>query len=107
MPEAGRAPPEPHAASAPDEPRRAAGGLPAKRHEARLEFVTPDEASAAAVASALEVEAASPPEGASWQVRADGRAVHVVLESPDLSGLRASLQSVVRLVEMALRSLEA
>lgn len=76
-------------------------------HAAELRFEMADAASAAAVAGALAVEADQGPEGSRATVRPEGTAVHVRLEAGSVSDLRAALNSVVRLLDVAARTAAA
>ena len=73
-------------------------------HAAELRFDMPDAPSAAAVAGALAVEADEGPEGSRAHVRQEGASVLVHVEAGTVSDLRAALNSVVRLLDVAART---
>jgi tRNA threonylcarbamoyladenosine modification (KEOPS) complex Pcc1 subunit len=73
-------------------------------HAAELRFDMADPQSAAAVAGALAVEADEGPEGSRARVWPEGASVHVRVEAGTVSDLRAALNSVVRLLDVADRT---
>lgn len=74
-------------------------------HRATLAFGLPDTDSARAVASALLVEVADGPEGSTTTLRVEDATLHAGLEADSVSGLRAALNSLVRLLDAAVRTL--
>ena len=74
-------------------------------HRATLRFDLPDPDSARAVASALSPEVADGPGGSATTLRVEAATLHAELEADSVSGLRAALNSVVRLLDAAMRSL--
>lgn len=74
-------------------------------HRAVLAFHLPDPGSADAVARALSVEVADGPEGSTTTLRVEGATLHAELEADTVSGLRAALNGVVRLLDAAVRTL--
>lgn len=76
-------------------------------HAAELRFDMADAPSAAAVAGALAVEADEGPEGSRARVWPEGASVHVRVEAGTVSDLRAALNSVVRLLDVAARTADA
>jgi tRNA threonylcarbamoyladenosine modification (KEOPS) complex Pcc1 subunit len=64
-------------------------------------------AEAAWVLRAIRDEVADAPEGASCDLSAEGGALRARIAAADLAGLRASLNTVVRLADAALRTIEA
>jgi tRNA threonylcarbamoyladenosine modification (KEOPS) complex Pcc1 subunit len=59
------------------------------------------------VLRAIRDEAADAPEGASCDLSVEGGALRARIAAADLAGLRASLNTVVRLADAALRTVEA
>lgn len=76
-------------------------------NQAELSVDLHDEAVAHAVHQALLPEAAEGPEGSSTDLRRDGSVVHATLEAADVSTLRAALNSVLRLLDAAQRTVAA
>lgn len=74
-------------------------------HRATLSFDLADPADARAAVRALEPEVADGPEGSTATLRAEGATVHADLSAETVSGLRAALNGVVRLLDAAVRSL--
>jgi tRNA threonylcarbamoyladenosine modification (KEOPS) complex Pcc1 subunit len=72
-------------------------------HHAELRFDLASEKDAAAVAGALAVEEG--PEGATADVRQEGATLHIRLQAGTLSDLRAALNTTVRLLDAASRTL--
>jgi tRNA threonylcarbamoyladenosine modification (KEOPS) complex Pcc1 subunit len=83
--------------TAPRLPRRVA-------HSAQFDLACPDPGIASAVAQAMAVEAGGGPEDTGFSVHALGASVVIVLEAKDLSGLRAAVNSAVRLADAAIRT---
>jgi tRNA threonylcarbamoyladenosine modification (KEOPS) complex Pcc1 subunit len=73
-------------------------------HRAELAFHLDDLEAAKAAAGALQVEAMAGPEGTRATVVLDGATLQVTLEAATVSDLRAALNSMVRLLDAALRS---
>jgi tRNA threonylcarbamoyladenosine modification (KEOPS) complex Pcc1 subunit len=61
---------------------------------------------AEAVRRAIQPEADDLPEGATCQLSLDGDSLVAHLQARDLAGLRAALNSVVRLADAALRTMD-
>lgn len=74
-------------------------------HTASLTFPFDDEPTARSVLRALEPEAAEGPDGTTTHLSLDGTTLHVEVTGNDLSGLRAAIHSVVRLLDAAQRTL--
>lgn len=74
-------------------------------HRATLSFDLGDPGRADAVLGALAPEVADGPEGTTTAIRCDGTVLHADLEAQTVSGLRAALNGVVRLLDAAMRTL--
>lgn len=85
-------------------PAPALPAVPAQPHEAELRLETPGPAAARTLAAALAVEAADGPEGVAASVAAQGASVVLRVQAPDLASLRAGLHGLVRLFDVAARS---
>ena len=59
------------------------------------------------VLRAIRDEAADAPDGAACELSVEGGALRARIQAADLAGLRASLNTVVRLADAALRTVEA
>ena len=59
------------------------------------------------VLRAIRDEAADAPEGATCELAVVGDGLHARIAAGDLAGLRASLNTVVRLADAALRTVQA
>ncbi len=71
---------------------------------AQLSIVLPDPKIAQAVHAALAPECDEGPEGSSVVMTVDGATLHAEIDAKDLSTLRAALNSVVRLLDAAQRT---
>lgn len=74
-------------------------------HTASLNFTFDDEPTASAIHQALAPEAQEGPEGTHTVLRRDDATIEAHIEADDLSGLRAAIHSVVRLLDAAQRTL--
>ncbi len=74
-------------------------------HDADLSFPLPDPDSARAVAEALRPEVADGPEGSTTVLAVEGAVVRARVTADSVGGLRAALNSVVRLLDAAVRTL--
>jgi tRNA threonylcarbamoyladenosine modification (KEOPS) complex Pcc1 subunit len=59
------------------------------------------------VRRAIQAEVDEAPDGAHCTLRVEGADLHATIEAADVAGLRASLNTVVRLADAALRTVEA
>ena len=74
-------------------------------HRATFTFHLHDPSSARAVATALELEVADGPEGSTASLAVLGNVVRATLEADSVSGLRAATNSILRLLDAAMRTL--
>lgn len=66
-----------------------------------------DARQAQAVLAALQPETSDGPEGTATRLALEGTAIMAELEAPDVSGLRAALNSLIRLLDAAWKATEA
>ncbi|HJQ93603.1 MAG TPA: KEOPS complex subunit Pcc1 [Candidatus Thermoplasmatota archaeon] len=84
----------------------ASGAGPA-RHTAEVTLPCGTAEQADWVRRAIQAEADEAPDGAACVLSRRGSDLHARMEASDLAGLRASLNTVVRLADAALRTVEA
>ncbi len=74
-------------------------------HRASFTFHLPDSSSACAVAAALELEVADGPEGSLATLTTSESTIEAHIVADSVSGLRAATNSVLRLLDAALRTI--
>jgi tRNA threonylcarbamoyladenosine modification (KEOPS) complex Pcc1 subunit len=74
------------------------------RHTAELELDCTEPSLAQVLHDAIAVEADEGPEGSHVTLRVDGATLHARVEAEDVSGLRAAIHSVLRLLDAARRT---
>ncbi len=77
------------------------------QHDAELRLECPSSQAAIWILAAVSPELEDGPEGATCDVKVDGSAVVAKLSAPDVSTLRAAINTVTRLVDAAQRSAAA
>jgi tRNA threonylcarbamoyladenosine modification (KEOPS) complex Pcc1 subunit len=80
---------------------------PAGRHQASIVLPCRTAQQADWVRQAIQAEADESPDGAACTLSLRGADLHAEIRAGDLAGLRASLNTVVRLADAALRTVEA
>ncbi len=74
-------------------------------HRASFTFHLSDSSSARAAATALALEVADGPEGSTASLAVTGTTIEAELEADSVSGLRAATNSLLRLLDAAMRTL--
>jgi tRNA threonylcarbamoyladenosine modification (KEOPS) complex Pcc1 subunit len=77
------------------------------RHTAEVTLPCGTAQQAEWVRRAIQAEVDEAPDGAVCTLRIGGSDLHADIQAADLAGLRASLNTLVRLADAALRSIEA
>lgn len=77
------------------------------RHTAEVTLPCGSAEQAGWVRRAIQAEADEAPDGATCTLTLRGSGLHAAIEASDLAGLRASLNTVVRLADAALRTVQA
>lgn len=79
-------------------------GVPPARHSAEVVLPCGDARRADLVRRAIQAEADEAPEGAACRLSVDGGDLKAAVTAADVAGLRAALNTVVRLADAALRT---
>lgn len=79
----------------------------AGRHSAEVTLPCGSAEQAEWVRRAIQAEVDEAPDGAHTVLRTEGERLHASLEAADVAGLRAALNTLVRLADAALRTVQA
>lgn len=79
--------------------------MPEAPHRADVTLPCGSATRAAIVRQAIQAEADEPPEGARIELATDGADLTASIRADDVAGLRAALNTVVRLADAALRTI--
>lgn len=80
---------------------------PPPAHQADITFACGSTATAVLLERTLRAEATEGPDGSSVQLRVEGALLRAHVEGPDVATFRAAINSVARLADTALRTLES
>jgi tRNA threonylcarbamoyladenosine modification (KEOPS) complex Pcc1 subunit len=81
--------------------------MAASPHTAHVSLPCGSSAQAELVRRAIQAEADEAPDGARCVLSVRGEALEAAIEAADVAGLRAALNTVVRLADAALRTMQA